>query len=155
MDPVFCTAIVDFNVPGQSKRPPGKLKATVWTLLHTMPLGESEKYSIEFTDPSGKMVGSSKVPVNAWVQTENVIETSEFGTFPERCIRDSPMLFRDLHDDNQKLVSLDQEYEMTIAPFGGVAFSVRDGLVSALFAILGPQSLFFSLYFCIYLAVLF
>ena len=67
MDPIFCNASVDFNVPGKPNPPPISLTATVWVESHFLPTGTEEKNAIEFTDPSGKLASPS-VPLNTWVQ---------------------------------------------------------------------------------------
>ena len=69
MDPVFCNALVDFNVPGKPNPPSISVVATVWTLTHFLLIGTEEKYALEFTDPNSQSPG---VPLNTWVQVENV-----------------------------------------------------------------------------------
>ena len=71
MDPISCTAIVNFNVPKKNNPPPVNLTATVWILKHELPSGVLEKYAIEWTDPSGTLAPPS-VPVNTWVQAERI-----------------------------------------------------------------------------------
>ena len=68
MDPIFCNATVDFNVPGKPNPPPVKLAATVWTQSHFMPTGTLKKYALEFTHLVGSTLGSPSVPLNTWVQ---------------------------------------------------------------------------------------
>ena len=75
MDPIFCVAMVDFDVPGKPNPPSTKLMATVWTLSHFLPKGTEEKNAIEFTDPSGKLASPS-VPLNTWVQIGRQTPTS-------------------------------------------------------------------------------
>ena len=69
MDTTFCDATVDFNVPDKLNPPPIELLATVWTLSRSLPTGRVEKYVIEFTDPSGKLIPSA-VPIATWIQVD-------------------------------------------------------------------------------------
>ena len=112
MDPELCTAIVDFNVPGKSNPPPVKLVATVSTQSRFLPTGTIKKYAIEWTDPSGKLASPS-MPLNAWVQMENVAAQKS-------CIQGSPLVFKDLKYDDSKLVTLSGN-QLSITPFGSDA----------------------------------
>ena len=118
MHPVFCNAVVDFRVPGKLKPPPVTLSFTVWTQFHYSQTGTREKYAIEFTDPSSTLALPSS-PVNTWVQLENIVTKQEPGTAPKNCIENSPLVFKDQHDDenDHKLVKL-LGNKMTIVPFG-------------------------------------
>ena len=109
MNPVFCNASVNFNVPGKSKPPPVNLTATVWTHSRSLPTGTLEKYAIEFTDPSGELASPS-VLLNTWVQMENVAGSKS-------CIEGSPLVFKDMHDGDSKLVTLSGN-KLSIAAFG-------------------------------------
>ena len=109
MDPVSCAGFVDFNVPGKLNPSPIKLAATVWTQSLYLPTGALEKYAIEFTDPSG-ILASPSVPLNTWVQLENVAG-------PKSCMEGSPLVFKDIHDGDSKLVTLSGN-RLSIAAFG-------------------------------------
>ena len=73
MDMIFCDTSVNFNVPGQRKAPSTELLATVWKLRRFIPTGTIEKYAIEFTDVGGSL-GSTAVPLNTWVQIDDLSE---------------------------------------------------------------------------------
>ena len=115
MDPVSCAGFVDFNVPGKLNPSPIKLAATVWTQSLYLPTGALEKYAIEFTDPSG-ILASPSAPLNTWVQLENIVTKEHSVTTPTSCIERSPLVFKDQHNNDQKLVSLSKN-DLTIVPF--------------------------------------
>ena len=115
MDPIFCNALVDFNVPGKPNPPPSKLTATVWTQSRSLATGTLEKNLIEFTDASGKVVWPI-VPLNTWVvPADNAVERSESGKAQKSCIEESPLVFIDMHDGDKKLVTLSGNH-LTIDP---------------------------------------
>lgn len=120
LNPAFCNALVDFNVPGKPNPPPNKLTATVWTQSHFVPKPNSGtllKNAIEFTDPSGKL-GSHSVPLNTWVvSTDDAIDLSDDSKAPENCIEGSPLVFIDMHDGDKKVVKLNGT-TLTIEPIG-------------------------------------
>ena len=118
IDPIYCNASVDFIVPGKPNPPSNKLTATIWTQSRFVSTGTVEKYAIEWTDPSGKLVPSA-VPLNTWVQQENFVETSDLDTSSENCIEGSPLVFKDLLDGDQKVVTLSETTALTITPFEG------------------------------------
>ena len=109
MDPKACTSVVDFNVPGQKDAPPVKLMLTVWMMSLPVPTGTLRKYAIEWTDPSGTLAAPS-VPLNTWVQADAIIT-------PRSCLEGSPMVFKDMHDDDSKKVALSDD-DLSITPFG-------------------------------------
>ena len=109
IDPEFCTAVVDFDVPGKPNPPSVRLTATVGIQSRFLLTGTLEKYAIEWTDPSGRL-GPPSVPLNTWVQMEDVAGTKS-------CIQGSPMVFKDLNDENLKLVTLSGN-RLSITPFG-------------------------------------
>ena len=109
MHPIFCNASVDFKVPGMPSPWPVKLIATVCTQSRYLPTGILEKNVIEFTDPSG-VLASPSVPLNTWVQLENVAA-------PGSCMEGSPLVFKDIHDGDSKLVTLSGN-RLSIAAFG-------------------------------------
>ena len=115
MDPIFCNATVDFNVPGKPNPPPVKLAATIWTQSHFMPTGIVEKYAIEFTHLFRGTLASPG-PLNTWVQIEDVVTKIEPGTPPKSCIQGSPLVFKDQHDGDSKLVTLSGN-RLTVTPF--------------------------------------
>ena len=119
MDPVFCNAFVDFNVPGKPDPPPSKLTATIWKQSHVLPTGTTEKNAIEFTDPSGKLAPPS-VPLNTWVQADSAVTESAPGPIPKNCLEGSPIVFKDMSDGASKLVTLDGDY-LTVVPFNSNA----------------------------------
>ena len=144
MNPVFCNAIVDFNVPGKLKPPPVKLSLTVWTQFQYLRTGTREKYAIEFTDPSGTLAAPS-VPLNTWVQLENIVTKDDPVTIPKSCIEESPLVFKDQHDDDQKVVTLSGN-NLTIGPFDESAENdtfVNLSLYTSLLSILAFHQLIF------------
>ena len=130
MDPILCNAVVDFDIPGKPNPPPVKLTATVWTQSQYLPTGTLEKYAIEWTDPSGKLASPS-TPLNTWVQKQNRVVNSD--PAQESCLEDSPVIFRDQHDDDSKVVTLSGN-QLSITPFGNNARLST----SLQFPILGP-----------------
>ena len=124
MDPIFCNAFVDFNVPGKANPPTNKLTATVWTQSRFLPTGILEKNVIEFTNPSGKVVTnpsgeviSPYIPLNTWVvSADKAVEKSDDGKAPKSCIEGSPLVFIDMHDNDEKIVSLSGN-DLTFEPF--------------------------------------
>ena len=126
MDPTNCSAILDFNVPGKPNPPPVKLIATVWTQSRRLPTGTAERYVIKFTDPSGELAPAT-FPLNAWVQLENNVVKSDRSTVSESCIEGSPVVFADLEDGDQKLVTLSGLSELTITPFGETPYARKNG----------------------------
>ena len=115
MDPIFCNATVDFNVPGKPNPPPVKLAATIWTQSHFMPTGIVEKYAIEFTHLFRGTLASPG-PLNTWVQIEDVVTKIEPSAPPKSCIQGSPLVFKDQHDGDSKLVTLSGN-RLTVTPF--------------------------------------
>ena len=115
IDPKFCNATVDFDVPGKPNPPPVSLTATIWTELHYMPKGSVEKNAIEFTDPSGKLASPS-VPLNTWVQLDDLVTENDPSAAPTSCIQGSPLVFKDEHDGDSKRVTLSGN-ELTITSF--------------------------------------
>ena len=105
LDPMLCTASVDFNVPGKPKPPPVTLTATVWTQSHFLPKSTEEKYLIEFTDPTGTLASAS-APLNVWVQQGNFSTRIEHGSVPGKCIPDTPLHFKDLSEGDNRQVTL-------------------------------------------------
>ena len=145
MDPVFCNASVDFNVPGKPNPPPIKLTATVWTQSYRMSTGKIDKYAIEFTDPSGTLALPS-APLNTWVQLEHfdsmVNPNVAPATGPKNCIKGTPLVFKDMHDGDTKQVTLRGD-KITIKP------SNRDERLSAsLSAMPYRGSVLQHLFFC-------
>mmetsp|Transcript_58231 Transcript_58231/g.160984 ORF Transcript_58231/g.160984 Transcript_58231/m.160984 type:complete len:288 (+) Transcript_58231:78-941(+) len=67
LDPKFCNASVDFNVPGKPGPPPVALTATLWSSVAPGAAGSVWKTFVEFTDPSGTLAAAG-VPLNQWVQ---------------------------------------------------------------------------------------
>lgn len=63
----FCSADVDFRVPGKPSPPPVDLKLTLWSLWAIQGQKFDQKTSFEFTDPSGKLA-SPDYPLNQWVE---------------------------------------------------------------------------------------
>ena len=83
IDPLFCNASVDFNVPGKPNPPPINLTATIWTESRRLPTRTVYKNAIEFTDPSGTLALPS-VPLNTWVQVARPgISTPPLSDSPE------------------------------------------------------------------------
>ena len=138
LDPIFCNASVDFNVPGKRNPPPIKLTATIWTESYKMSTGVIEKYAIEFTDPSGTLASAS-TPLNTWVQLENFVTIMNPGvtpgTTPKNCIRGSPLVFKDLYDGDSKIVTLRGD-QVTI-----MSSNTNERLSPSLSAIPDPGSL--------------
>ena len=143
MNPVYCTAIVDFNVPGRWKPPPVNLTATVWIQSRSLHTGSLEKYAIEWTDPSGTLA-PPKVPLNTWVQIEKYVSKVNREIDGNSCIEGSPLIFKDQHDGDSKQVKL-FENRLSIAPFGS-----NDRLVNSLCAISDSEFLFSARRFCFY-----
>eukprot|EP00965_Chrysotila_dentata_P208513 6184730-Pleurochrysis_carterae.AAC.4 len=67
LDPIFCNASVNFNVPGKPGPPPVALSATIWHMSKAK--SPSSKKSVEFTDPSGTL-GKAGSPLNIWIQVD-------------------------------------------------------------------------------------
>ena len=146
MDPIFCNALVDFNVPGKPNPPTSKLTATVWTQSRFLDTGTLEKNAIEFTDPSGKLA-SPFVPLNTWVvPPDNAIEQSDNGKAPKSCFEGSPLVFIDMHHGNKKLVTLSGNH-LNIAPVEG-----DERLPTSL---CDHEFLFSTSYFCVCCGALF
>ena len=112
MDLLFCHALVEFDVDeGKTEAPPIRLTGTVWTQSLVQPSGTLKKYVIEWTDSSG-MLALPETPLNTWVQLDHVI-------VPKRCIEESPVVFKDMHDGDSKYVSISENQKyMKITPFG-------------------------------------
>lgn len=67
LDPVWCNATIDFNVPGKPSPPPVDLTATA-VFGSSAALGDG-MLLWEFTDPSGTLVaGEPLYPLNMWIQ---------------------------------------------------------------------------------------
>ena len=116
MDPNSCTSIVDFNVTGKVNPPPGKLMAAIWTQSRSVDTGTQKRYAIEFSDPKG-MLAPSPEPLNAWVEVENFVSRLDSSvTASKSCIDGSPLVFKDIHDDNKKQVTLSGN-KLTILPY--------------------------------------
>ena len=133
MDPIFCNASVDFNVPGKPNPPPISLTATVWVESHFLPTGTEKKHAIEFSDPSGTLASPS-VPLNTWVQLNNMATQAYPGPAPTRCLPESRLVFQDQHDGDRKVVTLSGNH-MTILPFDSGArlptnFCAYDSILS-------------------------
>ena len=139
MNPVYCFAIIDFNVPGKPNPPPIQLTATVWIMSHYLPTGTLEKYAIEWTRPA-----SPEVPLNIWVQLDNIITKSN-PIVPKSCIEGSPLVFKDIHDKDHKLVKLEGNH-LTIVPFD----SDNETLFVNLYSISHCRSLFPNICVCVY-----
>ena len=111
MDTVYCEALLDFDVPGVMNPPPVVVTATVWTLSLALPSGTFKKYVLEWTDSSG-ILDLPSTPLNTWVQSDHVVTTS-------KCIQSPQMLFKDIYDNDTKLVSIsDNQKFLKITPFG-------------------------------------
>ena len=118
MDPIFCNAFVDFNVPGKPNPPPSKLTATVWKQSRFLPTATLGKTAIIFTNPGGNLASSS-VPLNMWVtQAEYAVERSQQNTMRKSCIEGSPLVFKDMHNGDNKLVQIRPGNLLVIVPFG-------------------------------------
>ena len=114
MDPITCTAIVNFKVPGRLNRLlPDDLLATIWTRSRSVDAGTHKRYVIEFTDPKGMLTPSS-VPVNAWVQVDS--SSTKYDSGLTSCIDGSPLVFKDIQYDNKKQVTLSGN-KLTILPY--------------------------------------
>ena len=105
LDTKFCNASIDFDVPGKPDPPPVTLTATFWTESHYMPTGTVKKNAIEFTDPSGT-IGPRSVPLNTWVQLDKFATEQNPSGAPKNCLEGSPLVFKDEHDGDSKLVTL-------------------------------------------------
>ena len=120
MDLVYCTATVDFNVPGKSNPPPVTLLATVWKQTRYLTTGVLHKNAIEFTDPSGTLALPS-VPLKTWVQMEKTfVREYDFPDVePRGCFEPhgSLMAFKDQRDDDSKLIAIFNN-DVTLTPFG-------------------------------------
>ena len=120
MDPIYCNASVDFNVPGKPNPPPVKLTATVWKQSRYLKTGILTKNAIEFTDPSGTLA-SPLMPLTTWVQWQKSFEYENYfdGYEYKRCagLQDSPVVFKDQKDGDTKLVTVTNN-NVTLTPFG-------------------------------------
>lgn len=68
----FCSAMVNFNVPGKPSPPPVPLAAHFWQLSTA---NKAVKNSLEFTDPSGTLAVPG-FPLNSWIQVTNEVITA-------------------------------------------------------------------------------
>ena len=120
MDLVYCTATVDFHVPGKSNPPPVTLLATVWKQTRYLNTGVLHKNAIEFTDPSGTLAVPS-VPLNTWVQLQKSFAHEYYmpDVEPRGCIEPDGTLaeFKDQKDNDIKLVTV-LDNDVTLTPFG-------------------------------------
>ena len=67
LDPTWCNATVDFDVPGKPSPPPVALTASA--VFATSPALGDGALLWEFTDPSGTLVeGAPLYPLNMWIQ---------------------------------------------------------------------------------------
>jgi len=65
----YCSAMVNFNVPGKPSPPPVPLAAHFWRLSGS---NQGTKTSLEFTDPSGTLAVPG-FPLNSWIQMDTVV----------------------------------------------------------------------------------
>ena len=109
---------MDFNVPGKRNPAPINVTATVWTGSYQQSTGTIEKYAIVFTDPTGTLVSAS-APLYTWVQLENFTTIANSNeapkNLPKKCIEGSPLVFKDMHYGDNKLVML-RGNQVTIMP---------------------------------------
>jgi hypothetical protein len=74
IDPTFCNASVDFNVPDKPEAPPVNLTATLrWSGPIRSAVATSTEW--EFTDPSGTLAAANH-PLNHWVQVPAAIQAA-------------------------------------------------------------------------------
>eukprot|EP00931_Biecheleriopsis_adriatica_P069515 TRINITY_DN43352_c0_g1_i1.p1 TRINITY_DN43352_c0_g1~~TRINITY_DN43352_c0_g1_i1.p1 ORF type:complete len:293 (+),score=33.64 TRINITY_DN43352_c0_g1_i1:75-881(+) len=113
IDPNFCNASIDFNVPGKPSPPPVNLTATLFWSTILLPIGAAMKTEFEFTDPTGKLAAPD-FPLNRWVQLNHPVPQEDHdGQWPDKF----DAVFADMHDGDQKHVTLSGT-SLIITPHG-------------------------------------
>jgi len=107
-DPISCSAVVDFNVPGKPGPPPVKLTATLWYSI----AADFKKTEFEFTDQSGTLAAKG-FPLNRWVDISDVIHEKSSKSCPAYL----RAVFADMHDGDKKEVTISGT-SLTIKPSG-------------------------------------
>merc|ERR1712187_249367 len=110
---IDCTtgkATVDFDVPGKKDHPPVPIQATLFTSLSA---SGTRKHTFIYNDVSGTIVDDPTLPLNQWVG-----EASDESARKPRCPEKLDAVFKDIHDGDQKQVTIEGE-KMTIVPSGG------------------------------------
>jgi len=106
VNPMSCSALIDFNVPGKPGPPPVKLQLALWRASSS----KGRKTVVEFTDPSG-VLAAKDFPLNHWVE-----EAKEDAAF-FRCTHSLKAIYADMHDGDKKEITITGT-SLTIKPSG-------------------------------------
>jgi len=110
VNPLSCSALIDFNVPGKPSPPPVKLLLSLWFAGSS----KEKKTVFEFTDPSGTLAAKD-FPLNHWVEDPASIPAQPGLQFP--CKTNMKAVYADMHDGDKKEITIDGT-SLTIKPSG-------------------------------------
>ena len=124
LDPTFCNASIDFRVPGKPGPPPIALTMTAWNAGFACDKATTpSKHVLTFNDPTGQLAPAT-TPLNAWVetgtaadQTASAVAPVEVGAKVGPLAAGSASVFFDMHDGDQKLLTVAGDRSMKITPY--------------------------------------